>query len=71
MPQARSLALLAFWLVAVAHVLYSPYTKVEESWTLHAVHDILHHGLSPDALLKVSRQGTPLQAALTALNYPV
>lgn len=30
--------------VAYLHVLLAPYTKVEESFTLHAVHDVLAYG---------------------------
>lgn len=39
--------------VAWAHVLLAPYTKVEESFNLHATHDVLMYGLSPAALHNV------------------
>ena len=47
-----------FWLVlpsvvTFAHVLWSPYTKVEETPALHAVHDMLAYGVSASALQKV------------------
>lgn len=44
------------YIVAWAHVLLAPYTKVEESFTLHAIHDLLFYGGHPDALQKVSLQ---------------
>jgi alpha-1,6-mannosyltransferase len=39
--------------VLCLHVWLAPYTKVEESFNLHAAHDILLHGLSPSALKEV------------------
>jgi alpha-1,6-mannosyltransferase len=39
--------------VAYAHVLLAPYNKVEESFNLHAVHDVLAYGLGKDAISQV------------------
>jgi hypothetical protein len=35
------------------HVFLAPYTKVEESFNLHAVHDVLSYGVSTDAIRNV------------------
>lgn len=48
------LPFLITWSVVSTHVFLSPYTKVEESFTLHAVHDVLKYGLSPDGVKRVS-----------------
>ncbi|KAJ7496638.1 glycosyltransferase family 22 protein [Mycena latifolia] len=41
-----SLIVLTGW----THVLLAPYTKVEESFNLHAVHDVLMYGVAPSSL---------------------
>jgi alpha-1,6-mannosyltransferase len=45
---------LTLLVIAWAHVLVSPYTKVEESFNLHATHDVFFYGVAPEALKSVS-----------------
>jgi hypothetical protein len=56
--------------VVWTHVLLAPYTKVEESFTLHAVHDLLLYGGSPDALQKVRSNDIILKWLLIGWPYP-
>lgn len=38
--------------ISFFQVIWNPFTKVEESFNLQAIHDILHYGLSPSSLDK-------------------
>jgi hypothetical protein len=53
--------------VTYAHVFLSPYTKVEESFTLHAVHDVLAYGHKPGHLSQVCIPSFPSCKVLITL----
>ncbi|UZJ53194.1 hypothetical protein CBS101457_002514 [Exobasidium rhododendri] len=65
-------------LVAFSHVLLSPYTKVEESFSIQAIHDILAFGVTPASLVKFDHNVFPGAVprsfigplALSLISYP-
>jgi alpha-1,6-mannosyltransferase len=48
------------------HIFLAPYTKVEESFNLHAVHDVLFYGISTDAIRNVRNSPDPC----SVLEFP-
>ncbi|KAI3647988.1 hypothetical protein MP228_008209 [Amoeboaphelidium protococcarum] len=61
--------------VITAHCLLSPFTKVEESFNLQAVHDILHHGINVSEYDHLQFPGVVSRTfigalVLSAVSYP-
>jgi hypothetical protein len=66
---AMSLVLDALvYVVAWTHVLLAPYTKVEESFNLHAIHDILLYGGHREAIQKVCSD--PSESLSSSISLP-
>lgn len=61
----------SFLLLGWAYVFLAPYTKVEESFNLHATHDVYMYGISPAALsqVRVSARWSNMISLTIRLQY--
>jgi hypothetical protein len=69
LPVIMSLSDALIFATAWTHVLLAPYTKVEESFNIHATHDVLMYGVGINNLYNVRVR--PFTSGLVLMNEPV
>jgi alpha-1,6-mannosyltransferase len=59
-----------FLIMAFSYIVAVPFNKVEESFNLHAAHDVIMYGTGADTLHNVSRCILNILTPLTSMMYP-